>query len=96
MRKLTKILIPALMAAAALGGANPAAAQPWAHNGSPGHYTPARAEAIRAQLDDLQRRVERNDRRDNISGREYAGLRHDVASVRYQFQRANRNGLTDV
>ncbi len=100
MRKMTKLLIPALIAAAAIAGANPAAAQGWQHNGqhngSPGHFTPARAEAIRAQLNELQRRVERNDRRDNLSGREYAGLRHDIASVRNQFQRANRNGLTDV
>ena len=96
MRKLSKIVIPALIAAAALGAANPAAAQQWQHTGSPGHYTPVRADAIRAQLNDLQRRIERNDRRDRISGREYAGLRHDISSVRRQFQRANRNGLTET
>ena len=101
MRKLIKIVIPALMAATMFGAAGTASAQPYAGRAYPEraygnqHATPGRAEAIRAQLDDLQRRIERNDRRDHVSGREAAGLRHDLRSVREQFGRFNRDGLND-
>lgn len=101
MRKLPKIIIPALIAATMLGAAGTASAQPYGgpitagHAYPERHSTPGRAQAIRAQLDELQRRVERNDRRDRISGRESAGLRHDIASVREQFRRFNRDGLNN-
>lgn len=86
MRKLNKIAAPALLAALVLGAASPAMAQ----------RTPYRADQIRNQISELERRVARSDRRDRISEREAAGLRRDVRDLRYQFQRYNRNGLDRV
>ncbi len=85
MRKLKTILIPAAAAAMAFSAT---AAQ--AQMG----YTPGRANAIRNQIEELQRRVERNDNRDRISEREAAGLRRDVRNLRYQFRDFNRDGLS--
>ena len=52
------------------------------------------ANAIWTQIDQLQRRVARNDNRDRISEREAAGLRNAVYQLRMQFRDYNRNGLT--
>jgi len=84
MRKLSKLLAPALLASLAVGAAVPASAAP----------TPYRSDAIRNQIAELQRRVERNDRRDRISEREARGLRQDVYRLRDQFRAYNRNGLS--
>ena len=83
MRKLNKFLAPALLATLAAGAAVPAVAAP----------TPYRADAIRNQIAELQRRVERNDGRDRISEREARGLRQEVYRLRDQFRIYNRNGL---
>ena len=53
-----------------------------------------RANAIRAQIEELQRRVERTDGRDRISEREAAALRRSVWNLRMQFRDYNRNGLS--
>jgi hypothetical protein len=53
-----------------------------------------RAQAIRAQIDALQRRVDRTDYRDRISEREAAALRRAVWNLRMQFREYSRNGLT--
>lgn len=52
------------------------------------------ANAIWTQIEQLQRRVARNDGRDRISEREAAGLRNAVYQLRVQFRDFNRNGLT--
>lgn len=97
MRKLTKIIVPALAIAATLGAAGAASAQPyggprddWGH-----HQTPARAEAIRNQIAMLEQRVNRSDNRDRISEREAWGLRREVRDIREQFRMFNRDGLND-
>ncbi len=105
MRKLTKIIVPALAALATIGSAGVASAQPYAaHNApeqvQPGrydgrHHTPARAEAIRNQINELQRRIDRNDWRGRISDREARSLRNDVARLQRQFRSYNRNGLSN-
>lgn len=87
MRKLTLLLSPLL--AAGLLAAVPAGARPHPH-------TPARAEAIRHQIDELQRDVARNDRRDHISEREATALRRDVRDLQDQFRAYNRNGLSNA
>jgi len=92
MRTLTKIAVPALVALTALGAAGTASAQPYPGRDW-GHHTPARAEAIRDQLAQLEQRVSRNDYRDRISEREAAGLRREVRDIRDQFRFFNRNGL---
>ena len=51
------------------------------------------ANAIWTQIEQLQRRVARNDNRDRISEREAAGLRNAVYQLRLQFRDFNRNGL---
>ena len=51
------------------------------------------ANAIWTQIEQLQRRVARNDNRDRISEREAAGLRNAVYQLRVQFRDYNRNGL---
>jgi predicted RNase H-like nuclease (RuvC/YqgF family) len=105
MRRISKIFAAALVATTALGAALPAQAQSY-HEGRYDRYdrhdrndrgdfrTPARANAIRAQIADLQRRVERNDRSNRISEREAAGLRNAVYRLRDQFRDFNRNGLS--
>jgi hypothetical protein len=52
------------------------------------------AQAIRVQISDLERRVERLDGRDRISEREAAGLRNTVWRLREQFRVYNRDGLS--
>jgi len=101
MHKLTKIIVPALAAVAALGTAGAASAQPYGGYGYDhgrdwgNHQTPARAEAIRNQIAMLEQRVNRNDMRDRISDREAWGLRREVRDIRDQFRMFNRDGLND-
>jgi hypothetical protein len=84
LRKLSKIIAPALVASLALGAASPAFAYP----------TSNRAQAIHSQIDDLQRRISRNDDHNRISNREAAGLRNDVRQLQDQFRAYNRDGLS--
>ena len=104
MTKLTRIAAATtLLAGGLLATAGAAAAQPYGYG--PGGYerdrygsdwrreTAYRAGEIRDQLDDLARRIERNDRRDRISEREAWGLRREVRNTREQFRWMNRDGL---
>jgi hypothetical protein len=50
--------------------------------------------ALRNQIEQLERRVARIDRRDRISEREAVGLRRAVWSLRQQHREFSRNGLT--
>jgi predicted RNase H-like nuclease (RuvC/YqgF family) len=52
------------------------------------------ANAIRTQIEQLERRIQRNDGRDRISDREAASLRRAVYSLRQQYRDYSRNGLT--
>jgi hypothetical protein len=91
MRNFSKMIAASLIAATALGTALPAQARPYPY--SQGMHN--RAEAIRDQINDLQRRVQRNDRRDNVSGREAAGLRNAIARLHQQYNMMSRGGLTN-
>ena len=85
------------MAATALGAvAIPATAnaQVTVRFGGPGYWTPERSGAIRNQIWDLDRAVDRAARNRTITPREARNLRRDVANLRNQFQIYNRNGLT--
>ncbi|MCB2075397.1 MAG: hypothetical protein H6917_17595 [Novosphingobium sp.] len=84
MRKLTKIIVPALCATMALGAALPAQAYP----------TQGRNQSIASQIDELQRAVNRSDRRDRISGRDAWNLRRDVQQLSRQYRLYSRNGLS--
>jgi septal ring factor EnvC (AmiA/AmiB activator) len=84
MHKLSKPIL-AIAGLATLAIAMPAAAA----------STPARANAVRNQIAELDRRINRNDNRDHISEREAAGLRNDVDRLQNQFRDFNRNGLSN-
>ena len=51
------------------------------------------ANAIRAQIEQLERRIQRTDGRDRISEREAASLRRSVYNLRQQYRDYARNGL---
>jgi Spy/CpxP family protein refolding chaperone len=53
-----------------------------------------RAQAIRAQIEQLRYRVDRIDYRDRISEREAAALRRAVHDLRLEFRDLSRNGLS--
>jgi len=100
MRIMTRITAAALAATTLLGTAGVASAHPaYDHDGrgyGPRDFareTYFRTDLVRNQLDELARRVNRNDWRDRISEREAAGLRRDVARTREQFRWMNRDGL---
>ena len=57
------------------------------------HQYRGNANAIAQQIQQLQRRIDRNDGRDRISKREAAGLRRAIYNLRLQFRDFNRNGL---
>ena len=50
--------------------------------------------AIRTQIEQLERRIQRTDGRDRISEREAATLRRAVYNLRQQYRDYSRNGLT--
>jgi hypothetical protein len=96
MKKMTAFAASALMAATALGAvAIPAAAsaQVTIRFGAPGYWTPERSNAIRQQIWNLDRAVERAAQNRTITRREAVNLRSSIASLRNQFQMFNRNGL---
>ena len=106
MRKRTQLIVSALVAGAALAAAVPAQAQysqqrdGW-YGDRDGRYDDrydrqnyGEARAIRAQIDQLQQRVDRVDNRDRISEREAATLRRAVWNLRQQFRDYSRNGLS--
>ena len=95
MRKLTKIAAPVLAAIAVIGTSAAASAQPYPQRDWGHHQTPGRAEAIRNQIAQLERRISRNDFRDRISEREAAALRREVRDIRTQFRAFNRDGLNN-
>jgi hypothetical protein len=83
MRKISFLIVPALLASMAVGTVSAEA------------RTPGRAEAIRAQIAQLDRAVDRSDGRDRISEREAAGIRRDVRDLQWQFRNYNRGGLNN-
>lgn len=96
MKKITALAASALMAATALGAAavpTAASAQVTIRFGAPGYWTPERSNAIRQQIWNLDRAIDRAARNRTISPREAAGLRRDVSRLRDQYQAFNRNGL---
>jgi septal ring factor EnvC (AmiA/AmiB activator) len=81
MKPCTALIAAALFA---MGLSAPAIASP----------TPARADHIWNQIEELQHDVNHTDNRDRISEREAAGLRAQIADLKRQYHRMNANGLT--
>jgi hypothetical protein len=96
MKKITALAASAVMAATALGAVampTAASAQVTIRFGAPGYWTPERSNAIRQQIWNLDRQIDRAAQRGTLSRREAMGLRRDVANLRNQYQIYNRNGL---
>ena len=74
----------ALFALAAALLAAPLAAKP----------TPARSAHLWHDIVELEQSVNRSDIRDRISEREAAGIRTQIAELKRDYHRLNRNGLT--
>ncbi|WP_310533507.1 hypothetical protein [Novosphingobium sp.] len=101
MFKFTKIAAPALIAAMAFGAAVPAQAQnygqhnqgrDYGYNHNNNGYN--NGQGIEREITQLERQVNRGDNRDRISEREAAGLRRDVAQLRWTYRSYARNGLS--
>lgn len=94
MRKLTKIIAPALIAAMGAGAvALPAQAQSYGRHDA-GHATPVRNSNIRADIYGLNRDIDRAIARRTISNREAMGLKREAVQVQRLYQQYARNGLT--
>lgn len=96
MKKLTALAASALMAATALGAVaipTAASAQVTIRFGAPGYWTPERSNAIRQQIWNLDRAIDRATQNRTITRRESVNLRRSVAGLRNQYQMFNRNGL---
>ncbi|MEO7327905.1 MAG: hypothetical protein ABJA20_15510 [Novosphingobium sp.] len=94
MKKLSTLAATALMAATLVGIAAPAQAQVRFGWGTSGFFNPERTIRIRQQLWDLERDVDRADRRGTISDRDAFALRREVRSLRNWYEMSARNGLT--
>lgn len=94
MRKLTKIVAPALIAAMGIGAAAiPAQAQPYSQHNA-GRPTPVRNANIRADINGLNRDIDRAAARRTISSREATSLKRDAYQVQRLYASYARNGLT--
>src|SRR3546814_18511740 len=93
MRKITRFIAPALVAALGISAIAPASAHE-----SPRHeaarYTPVRNASIRSDIRDLRRDVDRAAARRAISEREARGLRRDAAEIQRLYASCARNGLS--
>jgi hypothetical protein len=95
MNKLLSIAAAALVSASlALPAEAHVGARPHRHPHGSAGWTPIRADIVRDGINDLEADINRADNNDTISEREAADLRSRLRSLRDQFQRLNRNGLT--
>lgn len=81
---MRKLILTAIAASTIIGTAVPAMA----------YSTPNRADAIRAQIAQLDRTINRSDWHGRISDREATRLHDDLAKIHQRFQRYNYNGLS--
>ena len=93
MRKLTKIVAPALIAVMGMGAVVPAQAAPYGRHDA-GHATPVRNANIRADINGLNRAIEQAAARRTISAREATSLKRDAYQVQRLYTTYARNGLT--
>jgi hypothetical protein len=95
---MNKFLTLTAAALVTIGLAAPAlahgGARPHRHPHGNAGWTPIRADIVRDGINNLAADINRADNNDTISEREAADLRSRLRSLRDQFQRLNRNGLT--
>lgn len=93
MRKITRFVAPALVAALGMSAIAPASAHE-----SPRHeaarHTPVRNNVVRSDVNDLRRDIDRAAARRTISEREARGLRREAADIQRLYARYARDGLT--
>ncbi len=84
------------LAATAAGLAVPAAAQPWqGHANRAPIVTHGKGQSVQVwqEIAELDRKIDRADRRGAVSQREAAGLHRQVADLKRDFRRLSANGL---
>jgi hypothetical protein len=93
MRKFTKLVAPALVAALGLSAVAPAIAEA-APRHEAARITPVRNANIRADISGLRAQIDRAAQRRTISQREATGLRRDAADVQRLYASYARGGLS--
>jgi len=96
---MRKLLISLAAAGAALVAASPAAAQyypqpqPYGYNGYGYNNGFGQVRALQARINNVERQINRLDRRDRIGDRSADRLRHDADRIEEKLRRSARNGL---
>ncbi|MYL98774.1 hypothetical protein GR702_13485 [Novosphingobium sp. FGD1] len=93
MRKFTKLLAPALVAALGLSAVAPAIAEA-APRHEAARYTPHRNYDIRSDIRGLRSDIDRAASRRTISQREATGLRRDASEIQRLYTSYARGGLS--
>lgn len=93
---MRKIVLSLIAAVAALAVASPASAQPYpapgyGYNGYNGGFGQVRA--LQVRIDNVERQINRLDRRDRIGDRSADRLRDDANRIEDRLHRAARGGL---
>jgi hypothetical protein len=83
---MRKLMISAVMAAAAIAGTAPASAQSW-------RLQPTVQRQIQGDINQLDRQISRAANRGTISRREANGLRRDALGLQRLYNQYRRNGL---
>ncbi|MFL6733411.1 MAG: hypothetical protein ACJ8EY_01805 [Sphingomicrobium sp.] len=92
---MRKLLITIASAASALAIAAPASAQyyPQPRGNAYGYNNYGQVRSLQVRVDNLQRQIERLDRRNVLSNKEARNLRQDSRDLERRLYQASRNGL---
>jgi len=93
---MRKVLISAAAAVSALAFASPAAAQYYPaqpYGNAYGYNNYGHVRSLQARVDNLQREINRLDKRDVLSEREAGSLREQSRQIERQLRYSSRNGL---
>ena len=91
---MRKITLPLIAAGAALAVATPAAAQYYPRQPAPAYgYGFGQVRALQVRIDNVERQINRLDRRDRIGDRNADRLRDEANRIEDRLHRAARGGL---
>jgi hypothetical protein len=90
---MRKIILPLVAAGAALAVATPAMAQPYPAPGYGYGYGYGQVRALQVRIDNIERQIDRLDRRDRIRDRSADRLRDEANRIENRLHRAARGGL---
>ena len=94
---MRKITLPLIAAGAALAVATPAAAQYYPRQPAPAYgygYGFGQVRALQVRIDNVERQINRLDRRDRIRDRSADRLRDEANRIEDRLHRAGRGGLS--